>query len=462
MSSSARSPRRVAFRLTALRRASASPRTPLVLAVAGISALLVLPTGPADGATDPTTLSGTSTTPTTPVNPLPPSVTTGSAEAIAGTTATLTATLSARGATTTYRFHYGTSNAYGLTTAEATVAAGTTNATVKVPITGLTLGTTYHFRLTATNAAGTTNGSDRTFTTVSAPRAPTVSTQSASKVTSSGAQLNARVNPQGQAGTVRFDWGLTTAYGNTTAEVAAGSGKGTVARATTITALQPGKVYHYRAVAANPTGTVVGKDRTFTTSRGLTSLGAAVSAPVMPWNGTLTVAGSLAGTAPGGVKVELLRQDYPFSGPFRRIGTATTNATGGYSLKLTRVFSAVRVRVRVIGSSSIVSPVLPVGSSLLVRLQVGVRKARTTRVRGSIYPVSTGARAILQRQSPSGRWVTVRRLRLTARPGQRVSFRTVVRRIARDATYRVRVDPRDAGRHEVTTSTTVTIPARRS
>lgn len=441
-----------------LRRARAAR---VVLPLATAAGLLLLPSGPANSATSPTTLADTTPPTTTPANPLPPSAATGSAEAITGTTATLTATLSARGAATTYRFQYGTSTSYGLTTAEATVAAGATNATVKVPITGLTLGTRYHFRITATNAAGTTNGADRTFTTTSAPKAPTVSTQAASKVTTTGAQLNARINPQGQEGTVRFDWGLTTAYGNTTAEVSAGSGKGTVARAATITALQPGRVYHYRAVAKNATGTVVGKDRTFTTSRGLTSIGAALSAPVMPWNGTLTISGTLAGAAPSGVKVELLRQDYPFTGPFRRINTATTNAAGAYTLKLGRVFSAVRVRVRVIGSSTIASPEMPVASALLVRLQVGVRKARTTRLRGSIYPVSTSARAILQRQSPSGRWVTVKKLRLTARPGQRVSFRTVVRRIARDATYRVRVDPQDAGRHIPTTSQTVTIPAKR-
>ncbi len=437
-------------------------RSAAALAAAVISGLLVLPTGPAVGATDPTTLSGTSTTPaTTPANPLPPSVSTGSVESITGTTATLTATVSPRGATTTYRFQYGTTNAYGLTTAEATLAAGAASTTVKVPITGLTLGTTYHFRITATNAAGTTNGSDRTFTTISAPKAPTISTQAASRITTTGAQLNARVNPQGQAGTVRFEWGTSPAYGNSTAEVAAGSGRGTVARSTPITALQPGTRYHYRAIATNPSGTVVGKDRTFTTSRGLTSLTAALSAPVMPWNGRLAITGTLTGAAPSGVKVELLRQDYPFTGPFRRINTATTNATGGYAMSLTRVFSAVRVRVRVIGSTTIASPELPVASSLLVRLQVGVRKARTTRLRGTIYPASIAARAILQRQSPSGRWVTVRKLRLTARPDQRVSFRTVVRRIGREATYRVRVDPQDAGRHIVTTSPTVTIPARR-
>jgi hypothetical protein len=447
VSSPVRSPRRL------------QQRARLLLPAATASLLLLLPSGPAVSATDPTTLADT--TPTTPVNPVPPKVTTGSAEAIAGTTATLTATITAGGAPTTYRFQYGTSTAYGLTTAEATTAANASSATVKLPITGLTLGTTYHFRVLATNAAGSVQGADRTFTTTSAPKPPTVSTQAASKVTTSGAQLNARVNPQGQAGTVRFDWGTTTAYGNTTAEVAAGSGKGTVSRGATITALQPGTLYHYRAVAKNPTGTVVGRDRTFRTSRGLTAISAALSAPVMPWNGTLSITGTLAGAAPGGVRLELLRQDYPFTGPARRIGTTTTNAAGAYTLKLTRVFSAVRVRVRVIGSSTLVSPELPVASALLVRLQVGVRKARTTRLRGTLYPATTAARARLQRQSPSGRWITVRTLRLAAQPNQRVSFRTVVRRISRAATYRVVADPHDGGRHVRTTSSTVTIPARR-
>lgn len=448
----------LALRLRASRRRVLLGR-PARFALPLISALLLvlLPSGPATGATDPST----PPTSTTPVNPEPPKASTGTAEAISGTGATLTASITAGGAATTYRFEYGTTNTYGLTTATATVPADATAATVKVPITGLTTGTTYHFRVVATNPAGTVQGSDRTFTTVSSPRAPTISTLSATKITASGAQLNARVNPQGQATAVRFQWGLTTQYGNTTADVSAGSGRGTVSRAIPVAALQAGTTYHFRAVAQNASGTVVGRDRTFTVSRGLTAVSATLSAPVMRWNGTLTVTGTLAGAAPANVRLELMRLDYPYTGGYRRVGTMVTGPTGAYSVTLSRVFSAVRVRVRVAGSNTILSPELPVASELLVRTQVGVRKARTTRLRGTVFPATTAAVATLQRQTPSGRWVRVKQLRLSARPGGRMSFRTVVRRLNRSALYRVSVDPRDGGRHVLTTSSPVRIAARR-
>jgi hypothetical protein len=169
----------------------------------------------------------------------------------------------------------------------------------------------------------------------------------------------------------------------------------------------------------------------------------------------------VSGAAPSGVKLELLRQDRPFTSPYRRLATATTNATGAYSFPLSRVFAAIRVRVRVIGSSTLVSPELSVGSELLVRLSVGVRKARTTRLRGVLYPATAAANAVLQRQTPSGRWVKVRKLRLSARPNNRMAYRTSVRRLSRAAIYRVVVDPRDGGAHVITTSKTVSVAARR-
>lgn len=425
--------------------------------------IAVLPSGPAIGATDPgTTPTPTPTaTPTPTPNPTPPKVTTGTAEAIAGTTATLTSTVTAGGGETTVRFDYGTSNAYGLKSDAATIDGSASNATVKVPVKGLTLGTTYHFRVVATNAAGTVQGSDRTFTTTSAPKAPVVSTQAATKITGSGAQLNARVNPEGQSGTLRFDWGATTGYGNTTAAASVGSGKSTVSKGLAIGSLAPGTTYHYRAVAQNASGTVVGKDRTFTTTRGLTKVGAQLSSGEMVWNGKLTVSGTLTGAAPVGVKLELLRQDFPFNGPYRRIATTTTKAAGAYSVTLSRVFSSIRVRVRVIGSTSLVSPELNVGSQLQIRLQTGVKKAKTTRLRGTIYPAGKAAKAKLQRQSPSGKWRTVRALRLSVRSGNRMSFKTVVKRIGRNAAYRVVVDPHDGGAHVITTSGTAVVAAKK-
>jgi hypothetical protein len=52
--------------------------------------------------------------------------------------------------------------------ATASVGSGTTAVAVSAPISGLSGGTTYHFRLVATNSAGTTTGADVAFTTAGA------------------------------------------------------------------------------------------------------------------------------------------------------------------------------------------------------------------------------------------------------------------------------------------------------
>jgi len=43
---------------------------------------------------------------------------------------------------------------------------GTTNTAVSITLSGLTPGTTYHYRVVGKNAAGTSNGADETFTTL--------------------------------------------------------------------------------------------------------------------------------------------------------------------------------------------------------------------------------------------------------------------------------------------------------
>ena len=65
-------------------------------------------------------------------------------------------------------------------------------------LTGLTPNTTYYFRVVATNSAGTTNGAILSFATGTSGTAPGATTQDATSVTSSGATLNASVNPDGE------------------------------------------------------------------------------------------------------------------------------------------------------------------------------------------------------------------------------------------------------------------------
>ena len=129
--------------------------------------------------------------------PPPPTVTTTAATGITIHTAILNATVNPNAQATTAVFEWGTDST--LTSPASTpaqdVGAGTTDQTVSATITGLTLGTTYYYRVVATNASGTQAGTIVSFTTALPNSPPTVTTDAATYVTISGADLNGTVNP---------------------------------------------------------------------------------------------------------------------------------------------------------------------------------------------------------------------------------------------------------------------------
>jgi len=102
--------------------------------------------------------------------PVGPSATTQAASSVLFSQATLNGSVTPNDATTTVTFEYGLTTSYGSTIAATpgTLAAGTTASAVSANLTGLTAGTTYHYRVVATSSAGTSYGADRTFTTSSA------------------------------------------------------------------------------------------------------------------------------------------------------------------------------------------------------------------------------------------------------------------------------------------------------
>jgi VCBS repeat protein len=105
---------------------------------------------------------------TTPV----PGLRTGSASSVAHNAATAGAIVNPSGNATTYRFEYGTTAAYGRTTA-ALPAGGTLTGNAYVPVSGVLDGlapeTEYHYRVVASNGNGTTYGRDRTLRTGATP-----------------------------------------------------------------------------------------------------------------------------------------------------------------------------------------------------------------------------------------------------------------------------------------------------
>ena len=96
--------------------------------------------------------------------------------------------------------------------------------------------------------------------------APTVTTGTATGVTTTGATLNGTVNPNGAATTVSFEWGLTAAFGQTTPGQAVGSGTAPQAVSAALTGLAPCTTYHYRVTATSAGGTATGDAATFRTA----------------------------------------------------------------------------------------------------------------------------------------------------------------------------------------------------
>jgi hypothetical protein len=102
----------------------------------------------------------------------PPVVSTGGVSSLGEGTATIDGTVNPNGLASTASFQYGTTAAYGLSTAGQSAGSSETTAPIDASIAGLAPATTYHFRIIAESSAGTSYGADQTFTTPAAPPPP--------------------------------------------------------------------------------------------------------------------------------------------------------------------------------------------------------------------------------------------------------------------------------------------------
>ena len=194
---------------------------------------------------------------------IPPTVATGGPGSITQSAATVSGIVNTNGHSTTYYFQYGPTRSYGAATPSQPAGSGTAAVNISANLSGLTNGTTYHYRLVASNAFGTTHGSDQTLTTLGEP--PTVSTGAPSSIMQSAATVSGTVNTNGHSTTYQFEYGTTTSYGSTTPRQSAGSGTTAVNISANLSGLTDGTTYHYRLVASNAFGTTQGSDQTFTT-----------------------------------------------------------------------------------------------------------------------------------------------------------------------------------------------------
>lgn len=297
--------------------------------------------------------------------------------------------------------------------------------------------------------------------TAAAATKPTVATGSATTVTQTSAKLRGTVNPQGSLSTYYFQYGKTTSYGSQTGPASAGAGSKGLAVNATVVGLTPNTTYHFRVVATNVAGATVGTDRTFTTPK--QPLGFTLSATPNPvlLGGPTTVSGQLTGTGNVGKAVQLQQRPFPYTATFANAGNAqTVNAQGQFSFPILSVGLNTQYRVVTVGAGSVASPIVLVGSQVLIRANAArsVKKDRLVRFAGSVTPRNDGALYALQKQRGTS-WVTVRGASLRPYTGEKSRF-AIRTRVRSSGKYRIFVGVA-SGSHQSNVSGSISIKLKK-
>ncbi len=383
-----------------------------------------------------------------------PSAVGQSAEGLTGDRATLVGTFLPGDEAVVSSFEYGRTSDYGIGTVGVTAPAGTAPVQARAEIAGLGVGETWHYRLVVRSRAGVAYGPDATLTTPVAATAPLVVPLIASPVGVDGATLRAGVDPAGQDTTVVFEYGLTPEdLVRRTAPVIVGGDRSFEVVGAPIGGLIPFTTYVFRALATNATGTTVGPTLPLVTPASVTKIVATAAGRTATWGRSSQIVGRIDGVGIKGVRLALMRQDFPFSKGPSEVATTSTAAGGAYGFTVGPLTATTKFWVQARVASLVSSAPVVVYGKLRVALKA-TKPARTkVTLTGTVAPHVAGARATLQRRAGSGRWITVSRPTLT-RDGQanRSTFTATGRRYRSTMKYRLLVDPRNGGAQYATAS----------
>ena len=138
--------------------------------------------------------------------------------------------------------------------------SGTTSQPINETLPGLDGSATYYFRVVAINGTGDSIGGIFSFTTSAPALLPTATTNAATSITISSADLNGVVNPNGTATDAWFEYGTdpTLSTRKNTASQSVGSGFTALPFSVSVSGLTSYETYYFRAVASNAGGTQKG------------------------------------------------------------------------------------------------------------------------------------------------------------------------------------------------------------
>jgi fibronectin type III domain protein len=171
---------------------------------------------------------------------------------------------------------------------------------------------------------------------------PIVTNEKVLSVTETTAKIGVTINPNGADTTYTIEYGPTTSYGQKTTPVKIGATPGPQALTQTLTGLQPGKTYHFKALAINsvePKG-VGGGDKSFTTESDapLSATGKSVSGTAgVKLNATVA---TFTDADPNGVASEYTASINWGDGSSSTAGTVSAAAGGGFEVKGSHTYAA--------------------------------------------------------------------------------------------------------------------------
>ncbi|HWA26628.1 MAG TPA: FG-GAP-like repeat-containing protein [Lacunisphaera sp.] len=190
----------------------------------------------------------------------PPVAVTAAATAISSGGATLAGVVFPNGRITSVHFDYGLTSAYGSSTPLQTVPAGTGAVNVFAPVTGLTDGGIYHFRVVADNDGTPVpiEGLDQVFQANDPP--PTVGSGGASALTTTSARVTGSVRAHHTNAQVFFDYGTDGVLFpvSLSASPAIVTGDSVTPVSADLTGLLQGVTYYFRIRAVSSGGTSTG------------------------------------------------------------------------------------------------------------------------------------------------------------------------------------------------------------
>jgi len=235
----------------------------------------------------------------------PPKIGSTSANSLKKNSATLSSNIDPEALATTYWFEYDTTKYEGeashgtkIPITPELIGSGSSTVKVNQTVTGLSQGTTYHFRAVADSAAGTVNGVDKTFKLVP----PRATTEAATAIKAAQATLNGKVDPESSATSYWFEYDTTKYEGEAShgtkipvSPEPVGSGTTNVAVGQTPTGLKEGTTYHFRVVAESEVDAAQGEDKSFTTLKlpdATTEAATAIKATQAALNGKVNPLGS--------------------------------------------------------------------------------------------------------------------------------------------------------------------------